>query len=100
MTQYWHMQMHPDDQSFSEVLHSILENKKIIGLGKWAGGQVEKEDFFNRMKVNDIVAIKNEIQNVKAVASENSSSVNIVYGNKSNASFVIGTNNDYFIIKD
>ena len=59
MTQYWHMQMHPDDQSFSEVLHSILENKKIIGLGKWAGGQVEKEDFFNRMKVNDIVAIKN-----------------------------------------
>ena len=49
----------PDDQSFSEVLHSILENKKIIGLGKWAGGQVEKEDFFNRMKVNDIVAIKN-----------------------------------------
>ena len=27
MTQYWHMQMHPDDQSFSEVLHSILENK-------------------------------------------------------------------------
>ena len=29
MTQYWHMQMHPDDQSFSEVLHSILENKKL-----------------------------------------------------------------------
>ena len=27
MTQYWHMQMHPDDQSFSEVLHSILEQK-------------------------------------------------------------------------
>ena len=45
MTQYWHMQMHPDDQSFSEVLHSILENKKIIGLGKWAGGQVEKRTF-------------------------------------------------------
>ena len=59
MTQYWHMQMHPDDQSFSEVLHSILENKKIIGLGKWAGGQVEKRGLFNRMKVNDIVAIKN-----------------------------------------
>ena len=49
----------PDDQSFSEVLHSILENKKIIGLGKWAGGQVEKRGLFNRMKVNDIVAIKN-----------------------------------------
>ena len=30
MTQYWHMQMHPDDQSFSEVLHSILEQKKKL----------------------------------------------------------------------
>ena len=34
MTTYWHMQIHPDDQSFSdENLYSILENKKIIGLG-------------------------------------------------------------------
>ena len=60
MTQYWHMQMHPDDQNFSsENLHLILENKKIIGLGKWAGGQREMEDFVNRMQVNDIVAMKN-----------------------------------------
>ena len=29
-----------------QVLHSILENKKIIGLGKWAGGQVEKKRTF------------------------------------------------------
>jgi len=60
MTQYWHMQMHPDDQNFSaENLHLILENKKIIGLGEWAGGQSEMEDFVNRMQVNDIVAMKN-----------------------------------------
>ena len=54
------MQMHPDDQSFSEVLHSILENKKIIGFRKmgWRTGW-KKRTFFNRMKVNDIVAIKN-----------------------------------------
>ena len=31
MTQYWHMQMHPDDQNFSsENLHLILENKKLL----------------------------------------------------------------------
>ncbi len=60
MTQYWHMQMHPDDQNFSsENLHLILENKKIIGLGEWAGGQSEMDDFVRRMQVNDIVAMKN-----------------------------------------
>ena len=58
MTQYWHMQMHPDDQSFSEVLHSILENKKIIGLGKWAGGQVEKEDFLTEWKWMILLLLK------------------------------------------
>ena len=46
MTQYWHMQMHPDDQSFfRSFTFNFREQKKIIGLGKWAGGQVEKEDF-------------------------------------------------------
>ena len=41
MIQYWHMQMHPDDQSFSKNIYSILEHKKIIGLGDWPEGQSE-----------------------------------------------------------
>jgi len=59
MIQYWHMQMHPDDQSFSKNIYSILENKKIIGLGDWPEGQNEIDAFKNRVKVNDIVALKN-----------------------------------------
>ena len=36
MTTYWHMQMHPDDKSFADAhIYSILESKKIIGLGEW-----------------------------------------------------------------
>ena len=35
----------PDDQSFSSFTFNFREQKKNIGLGKWAGGQVEKEDF-------------------------------------------------------
>ena len=58
MTQYWHMQMHPDDQSFSEVLHSILENKKLQVQENGLEDRL-KRGLFNRMKVNDIVAIKN-----------------------------------------
>lgn len=57
---YWHMQIHPDDKSFAdEHIYSILEHKKIIGLGDWYEGQSVIAAFQNEMKVNDIVAIKN-----------------------------------------
>lgn len=60
MINYWHMQIHPDDQSFADDhIYSILEHKKIIGLGQWNGGQDTIDIFVNKMKVNDIVAIKN-----------------------------------------
>ena len=54
MTTYWHMQIHPDDQSFSdENLYSILENKKIIGLGDWKEGQEVISTFINKFSVHD-----------------------------------------------
>ncbi|WP_258580566.1 hypothetical protein [Acinetobacter baumannii] len=54
MTTYWHMQIHPDDQSFSdENLYSILENKKIIGLGDWKEGQEVIATFINKFSVHD-----------------------------------------------
>ena len=61
-TNYWHMQMHPDDKQFAEAhVYSILENKKIIGLGNWRKGEENGtiESFRNEMRVNDVVAIKN-----------------------------------------
>lgn len=59
---YWHMQIHPDDKSFAEEhVYSILEHKKIIGLGNWIEGQEHGtiDAFRKEMQVNDIVAIKN-----------------------------------------
>lgn len=57
---YWHMQMHPDDQSFAdEYVYTILEHKKIIGLGDWDEGKAAITKFQSEMHVNDIVAIKN-----------------------------------------
>jgi len=54
------MQMHPDDKSFAdEHVHSILEHKKIIGLGEWTKGQAVIKKFQTEMMVNDVVAIKN-----------------------------------------
>lgn len=57
---YWHMQIHPDDQSFSDDnVFAILEHKKVIGLGNWEKGKSSISDFRNEMNVNDVVAIKN-----------------------------------------
>ena len=56
---YWHMQIHPDDKSFAEDhVYSILEHKKIIGLGNWKKGQSTIDAFRSDMNVNDVVAIK------------------------------------------
>ena len=83
-----------------ENISKLGTNMLTLRVGQERRGAPREDNSAKAFEDDDIVAIKNEIQNVKAVASENSSSVNIVYGNKSNASFVIGTNNDYFIIKD
>ena len=83
-----------------ENISKLGTNMLTLRVGQERRGPPREDNSARAFEDDDIVAIKNEIQNVKAVASENSSSVNIVYGNKSNASFVIGTNNDYFIIKD
>ena len=57
---YWHMQMHPDDKSYGEdYVFSILEHHKIIGLGNWIDGESTIAAFREKIKVNDIVAIKN-----------------------------------------
>lgn len=61
MTTYWHMQMHRDDIHAAEAkeIWSILEHKKIIGLGDWEDGRDKIQAFQKDMKVNDVVAIKN-----------------------------------------
>ncbi len=60
MATYWHMQIHRNDVDAPEAkeVWSILEHKKIIGLGKWEEGKEKIRAFKEDMKVNDIVAIK------------------------------------------
>jgi putative ABC transport system permease protein len=91
------------DGTTTNVQDSISKlgtNMLILRVGQEKKGP-PKDDNSSKAFINeDIDAIKTEIQNVKAVTAENSTTVNIVYGNKSYSSSVIGTTNDYFIIKD
>jgi len=53
---YWHMQMHQDDVNSADET-SILE-QGFIGLGDWANGASQINQFEHQMKIGDIVLIK------------------------------------------
>lgn len=86
--------------SVKESITKLGTNMLTLRVGQERRGAPREDNSSKAFQNEDITAIKNEIQNIKAVAAENSTKMNIVYGNKSNNSSVIGTNNDYFIIKD
>jgi putative ABC transport system permease protein len=48
----------------------------------------------------DMEALKYEIQNVSGVSAEDDTNINVIYGNKSYASEVVGANNDFFQVKN
>lgn len=86
--------------SVKESITKLGTNMLTLRVGQERRGPPREDNSSKPFQNEDITAIKNEIQNIKGVAAENSTKMNIVYGNKSNNSSVIGTNNDYFIIKD
>jgi putative ABC transport system permease protein len=91
------------DGTTTNVKDSISKlgtNMLILRVGQEKKGPPRDDNSSKAFINEDIDAIKSEIQNVKAVTAENSTTINIVYGNKSYTSSVIGTTNDYFIIKD
>ncbi|QKF58813.1 ABC transporter permease [Aliarcobacter lanthieri] len=87
-------------QNVRDSITKLGSNMLTLRVGQERRG-IPREDNSSKPFTNeDIVAIKSEIANIKAATSEGSSRMNIVYGNKSHASSVIGTDNDYFIVKD
>lgn len=91
------------DGTTANVQQSITKlgtNMLTLRVGQERRGVPREDNSAKPFSESDISAIKNELQNIKAVAAENSNRMNVVYGNKSNTASVIGTSNDYFIIKD
>ena len=91
------------DGTTANVQQSISKlgtNMLTLRVGQERRGPPREDNSAKPFTEDDINAIKNELQNIRAVAAENSSRMNVVYGNKSNSASVIGTSNDYFIIKD
>lgn len=58
---YWHMQLFPGgrrDNFPPEKIRRILKEKRVIGMGKWDDPKGQSAGFENRMKIGDIVAIR------------------------------------------
>lgn len=57
---YWHIQLHPDDNGTisRDVVIRILQEKSVIGIGEWDNGQSLVQQFENEMQIGDIVAVK------------------------------------------
>jgi putative ABC transport system permease protein len=75
-------------------------NMLVLRVGQERRGKVRSDNSARAFKQEDIDAIKSEIQNIKAVSAESARSINAIYSNKSYTTSIIGTSNDYFIIKD
>jgi len=91
------------DGTTANVQQSISKlgtNMLTLRVGQERRGPPREDNSAKPFTEDDINAIKNELQNIKAVAAENSTKMNIVFGNKSTTSSVVGTSNDYFTIKD
>lgn len=57
VTQYWHMQLHPNQQSWGREIE-LLENLSLIGHGKSSSATIFA-NFSTKMNINDIVLVKN-----------------------------------------
>ena len=91
------------DGTTANVKDSISKlgtNMLILRVGQEKKVPPKEDNSSKPFEEADILAIKNEVQNIKLLSAENSTTINVVYGNRSNnGTSVVGTNNDYFIIK-
>jgi len=81
-------------------IQKLGTNMLTLRVGQERRGRARGTNSARAFTNEDITAIKSEIQNITAVAAENSSNLNIIYSNKSYTSSVVGTSNDYFTIKN
>ena len=81
-------------------IEKLGSNMLNVRVGQEKRGAPRDDNSAKPFKIEDITAIKNEVSNLKGVTAENSGMANVVFGNKSNSSLIVGTTSDYFIIKD
>ena len=66
---YWHIQLHPNNQNIfsNEKIKDILKKVGVIGLGDWDEGEEQIRQFNEDVSIGDIVAVRNGQQPIALV---------------------------------
>ncbi len=91
------------DGTTAHVQNSISKlgsNMLILVPGQERRGPPRADSTAKPFKIEDVEALKSEIDILKAVAPVDTSNVNAVYNNKSRSTKIVGSTNDYFISQD
>ncbi len=81
-------------------IEKLGSNMLTLRVGQERRGFMREDNTAKAFTNEDVQSIKSEILNLKGVSAENSTMINVVFGNRSNSSLVVGATNDYFIIKE
>jgi putative ABC transport system permease protein len=82
-----------------EDMSKLGSNLLMVRSGQHRGPRGGSSDA-RALTAADVTAIKRQVRSLKAVAPVNSKSVTAIFGNTNWSTTVIGTANDYFIVKD
>lgn len=81
-------------------IQKLGTNMLTIRVGQERRGPPRSDNTARYFKDDDLESLRYEIENISAVATEDDTNINAIYGNKSHATEIVGTNNDFFLIKN
>ena len=81
-----------------QELSRLGTNTLFVRPGQWGPGRASTEA--KRFTDKDIVAIRNQVNGLRAVAPVNRGTATAIAGGRNHSTSVIGTNNDYLIAQD
>ena len=81
-----------------QELSRLGTNTLFVRPGQWGPGRASTEA--KRFTDKDIVAIRNQVNGLRAVAPVNRGTATAIAGGRNHSTSVIGTNNDYLVAQD
>ncbi|MBU3013681.1 ABC transporter permease [Poseidonibacter lekithochrous] len=87
-------------ENVKKNIQKLGTNMLTIRVGQERRGPPRSDNTARYFKDDDLESLRYEIENISGVATEDDTNINAIYGNKSHATEIVGTNNDFFLIKN
>jgi len=87
-------------ENVKKNIQKLGTNMLTVRVGQERRGPPRSDNTARYFKDDDLESLRYEIENISGVATEDDTNINAIYGNKSHATEIVGTNNDFFLIKN